>query len=243
MTACFHITSPHPLVASPTRPLIAPAGYCVTSQHAALSLSCRLVVLPLVVLSCQLVVASSSLVVLSFAPPSCSHIVLAGCCIPLLVPLSGCRIASHRPLIVPPSRCLVKSAGCRISSCCSLVAPPSCQLIVLYHCLSLSSRCAPRYPLFLSLRRMAVASPLNAPPSRHLFVLPLVVSLRQLVVAPSSLVVLSLHHPLLLSLCWLVVAFPLLAPSSCPLVKVHRQRHQTLSNNAATIEHNRHRRQ
>jgi len=63
--------------------------------------------------------------------------------------------------------------------------------------------------------------------------LPLVVSSRQLVVAPSSLVVLSLHCPLPLSSCWLVVALHVLAPPSRPLIVVHRRRHQMPSNAAA----------
>ena len=68
-------------------------------------------------------------------------------------------------------------------------------------------------PLVLSSRRLVVASPLDAPPSHRLVVPPLVVSSRQKIVAPSSLVVLSLHHPLVLSWCWLVV----------PLIVVHHR--------------------
>ena len=71
--------------------------------------------------------------------------------------------------------------------------------------------------------------------SCRLVVPPLGVSSRQLVVAPSSLGVLSLHRPLVhsFSLCWLVVALHVLAPPSRPLVVVHRRRHQTPSNAAA----------
>jgi hypothetical protein len=57
------------------------------------------------------------------------------------------------------------------------------------------------------LRKLVVASPLVAPPSRPL------------VVPPSRpLVVLSLHHPLVVSSHRLVVALPLVAPPSCHLL-------------------------
>ena len=75
--ACCHIASPHPLIVPPTHPLVVPAGCCVASRCSALSLSCCLVVPPLAVSSRQLVVASSSLVVLSLHHPlSCPLIVL-----------------------------------------------------------------------------------------------------------------------------------------------------------------------
>jgi hypothetical protein len=60
--------------------------------------------------------------------------------------------------------------------------------------------------------------------TRCLVMPPLVVSLRQLVVMPSSLVVLSLHRPLVLSSCWLVVALPVLVPPSRPLHTIKRSR-------------------
>jgi hypothetical protein len=118
------------------------------------------------------------------APPSSRLIVPAGCriasCRPLiaspfrrLVTPAGCRIASHHPLVAPPSRSLVAPACCRISSPRPLVAPPT-------------------HPLVAS-RRAALSS------SRRHVVPPLVVSSCQLVVASSSLVVLSLHHLLILS--------------------------------------------
>ena len=62
-----------------------------------------------------------------------------------------------------------------------------------------------------------------------------------LVVASSSLVVLSLHRTVVHSSCWLVVALPVLAPPSRPLVIVHCPRHRTPSNAAAAINHHRHR--
>jgi hypothetical protein len=113
---------------------------------------------PLVVSSCQLVVAS--------------------------------RIASRRPLIAPPSRHLDAPAGCRIASCRLLVAPPFRPLVAPAGCCVAS-------------QRAALSS------SRHIVVPPLVISSRQLVVASSSLFVLWLHRPLVLSSCWLVVALPL----------------------------------
>ena len=78
--------------------------------------------------------------------------------------------------------------------------------------------------------------------SRSLVVPPLVVSSCQLIVAPSSLVILSLHCPLVLSSCWLVVALPLIAPPSLPLIVVHCRCHRTPRNappplNAISIVH------
>jgi len=64
---------------------------------------------------------------------------------------------------------------------------------------------------------------------------PLVVSSRQLVVVLSSLVVLSLHRPLVLSSCWRVVALHVLAPPSRPLIVVHRRHHETPLNAAAIL--------
>ena len=55
---------------------------------------------------------------------------------------AGCRIASCRPLIVPPSRHLVAPAGCRIASCRPLVVPPSHSLIAPACC-----RITSPYPL------------------------------------------------------------------------------------------------
>ncbi len=87
-----------------------------------------------------------------------------------------------------------------------------------------------RRPLIVSSHRLVVASPLIAPPSRRLLSPPLLLSCagwllrclllrRPLVVPPSCpLVVLSLHHPLVVSSHRLVVALPLIAlPCSCPL--------------------------
>ena len=95
---------------------------------------------------------------------------------------------------VSSSRCLVVSSSRR------LVVSSSRRLVV-------SSSC-----------RLVVVS------SCHLVVPPLVVSSRQLAVAPLSLVVLSLplHRPLILSSCWLVGALPLLVPPYFPLFAVHR---------------------
>ena len=53
---------------------------------------------------------------------------------------AGCRIASCRTLIVPPSHSLVMPAGCCIASCHPLIAPPSCQLVVPACCRIASPR-------------------------------------------------------------------------------------------------------
>ena len=184
------------------------------------------------------------------APPWCR----------LVVP-AGCRIASCRPLIVPPSRCPLNVLSLR----CPLVIL-SRQLVIALPLTVLSLRQPLVIPsrqlvivaspfLVLSLRPTPPSRPLAAPAgccvasrraallsSHRLVVPPLVVSSRQLVVAPSSLVVLSLHRPLVLSSCWLVVALSVLAPPSRPLVIVHRPRHRTPSNAAAAIKHHRHHR-
>jgi len=179
---------------------------CVTSHHAALSSSrCASWLLhsllssshhTLVNSSHQLVVALP-LLFLSLRRP----LVSSSCCASWL---------SH--CLLPSSRCATLSSTCRAS--------------LMLHRLSLSSCCAPRRPLVLSSRRLVAVLPLNAPPSRRLIVsssrrlvVPsLIVLSHQLVVAPSSLVILSLHRPLVLSSSWLVGALPVFAPPSCPLV-------------------------
>jgi hypothetical protein len=180
---------------------------------------------------------------------------------------AGCRNTSCRPLIAPPSHHLVAPAGCCISSRQPLIMLPSCCLIAPAVALPLAILLL-RHPLVNSSHQLVVASPRlilslhPALPSRplimpagccfasrraalssscRLVVPPLVVSSRQLVVAPSSLVVLSLHRPLVLSSCWLVVvALPVLAPPSRPLVVVHCRHHRAPLNAAAAIEHHRH---
>ena len=180
------------------------------------------------------------------APPSCCLVVPAGCCIasrrPLIEPPShrlvtpaGCCIASCLPCIALPSRRLVVSAGCCIASCRPLVAPPCRQLVVPACCRIASPRplvaphaagccVASRLPT-LSLSRCIIVPPLA----------------RLLVVVPTSLVVLSLHRPLVFSSCWLVVALSFLALPYRPLIVVHCQRHRMPSNAAAAIEHRHHR--
>ncbi len=147
---------------------------------------------PLVILSCQLVVAEP-LVILSL----CRHLVNL----------------SHQLVVASPLLIL--------SLLCPLVIL-SRQLVVTFPLAVLLLR----HPLVNSLHQLVVASPLlvlslrPVPPShplvgpsgcciasqcaalsssRHLVVSPLVVSLRQLVVASSSFVILSLHRPLILS--------------------------------------------
>jgi hypothetical protein len=58
-----------------------------------------------------------------------------------LVVQAGCRLASHCPLILPPSRRLVAPAGCRIASHRPLIAPPSPSLVAPAGC-CVASSCA-----------------------------------------------------------------------------------------------------
>jgi hypothetical protein len=254
-----HLIVP-PLVVLLRQLVVAPSSLVVLSLHRPLVISSCWLVVALHVLappSCPLVIVHrrrhrTPLNAAAISNKSATAAIERRCCIascrPLIVPPSRqlvmpacCYIASPHPLIVLPSRRLVMPAGCCIASCRHLVAPPSCQLVAPACCRIASPRSlvAPRAALPFSLRagwllhRLLMRHPLVISPSRHLIVPPLVVLSRQLVVAPSSLVVLSLHRPLVISLCWLVVALHLLAPPSCPLVIVHRRRHRTPSNAAA----------
>jgi hypothetical protein len=195
------------------------------------------------------------------APPWCCFVMPAGCRIAswLVVP------SLRRPLVVLLRQLVVASPLVVLSLRCPLVVLRR-QLVVALPLIVLSL-C---HPLVNSLLQRVVASPLivlllrPAPPShplvapagccvasrraalsssRRLVVPPLVVSSCQLAVVPSSLAILSLHRPLVLSSCWMVVALPVHAPPpSRPLVVVHRPRHRTPSNAAAATEHHRHRR-
>ena len=148
------------------------------------------------------------------APPWCRLVVPACCCIASCRPLiaapsrhlvavapAGCRIFSCCPLIALPSRRLVTPAGCCIASHRPLIVPPSCQLVtpacfriasprplVTLRAALSSSRRAGWLLRCLSTRHPLVALCLVMPP--------LVVLSRQLVVTPSSLIVLLLHRPL-----------------------------------------------
>ena len=212
---------------------------------------------PGVILSCQLVVASP-LVVLSL---HCLLVVLSR----QLVVASPLTILSLRCPLVVLSRQLVVALPLAVLSLRHPLIKSLHQLVVALPLAVLSLR----HPLINSSRQLVVTLPLlvlllrPAMPSRPLVapagcciasrratlssscrlgVPPLVVSSRQLVVLPSSLVVLSLHRPLVLSSCWLVVALPVLALPSRPLVVVHRRRHRTPSKAAAAIEHHHRRR-
>jgi len=189
---------------------------------------------PGVVLSCQLVVAS----------PLAVH----SLCRPLVVWSRQLVVAS--PLTILSLRCPLDVLSCQL-----VAALPLAILLLRLPLVNLLHQLVVASPLLYLLLRPALPSrPLVAPAgccvacrraalssSRCLVVPPLVVSSRQLVVMPSSLVVFSLHCPLLLSSCWLVVALPVLAPPSCPLVVVQRDaigRRQTLllpSNTTATV--------
>jgi hypothetical protein len=104
-----------------------------------------------------------------------------------------------------------------------LLSSSYCATLLLSHLTGwLLCRLLSHRPLIiLSLRRslfilgwLVVALPLNALPPRPL------------VVPPSCrLIVLSLRSPLLVSLCWLVVVSPLIAPSSCHPLTTPPSRH------------------
>ena len=165
--------------------------------------------------------------------------------------IAFCQLVNASPLLILSllcplvvlSRQLVVPLPLAILSLCHPLVNSLHQLVVASPLLVLSLRPAPPSRPLVAPSGCCVASRCAALLlSRHLVVLPLVVSSRQLVVAPSSLAVLSLHRPLVLSLCWLVVALPVLVPPSRPLVVVHRPCHRTPLNAAAAIKHHRHRR-
>jgi hypothetical protein len=186
-------------------------------------------------LSCQLVV-SSPLVVLSLRHPL---VVL----LRQLVVASPLAILSFRCPRIVLSRQLVVTLPLTVLLLRHPLVNSSCQLVVASSLLVLSLRpTPPSCPLVASAGCCVASRHAALSSSRHLVVPPLVVLSRQLVVMPSSLFVFSLHRPLVLSSCWLVVALPVLAPPSHPLVVVHRPRHSTPPNAAAAIEHHLHRR-
>ena len=170
---------------------------CLMSRH------------PLVISSCQLVI-TLPLVIPSLHPP----LVILLCQLVVTSPLAV--LSLHRPLVV-----LLRQ----------LVVALPLAILSLYHSLINSSRqprCAPRLPLILSLRRLVVASPLDALLSRPLVVLSSHLSLSRqasLLLRHHLLLSSCLHRPLVLLSCWLVVALPVLAPPSRPLVVVHRPHH------------------
>jgi hypothetical protein len=164
-----------------------------------------------------------------------------------LVAPACCCIASPRPLIalllIVLSRQLVDALPLAILLLRHPFINSSRQLVVASLLLVLSLRPAPpSHPLIAPAGCCIASQRTTLSSSCHLVVPPLVDSLHQLVVAPSSLVILSLHRPLVFSSCWLVVALPVLAPPSRPLVIVHCRRHQMLSNAAAAVKCHRHHR-
>ena len=149
---------------------------------------------------------------------------------------STCRASLLSHCLSLSSHCAALSSSCRASWLSHSLLPSShCATLLSTHCtsvlsrrLSSFSRCAQRRPLILSSHQLVVTSPLDVPLSRRLVFLSSCRAASRclvmpLVVAPSSLVVLSLHHPLILSSCWLVVALHVLAPPSRPLVIVHHR--------------------
>ena len=196
---------------------------------------------PGVILSCQLVVASP-LAVLSLCRPL---VVWSR----QLVVASPLAILSLRCPLVVLSRQLVVALPLAILLLCLPLVNLLHQLFVASPLLNLLLHPAPPSRPLVAPAGCSVASRRAALSSSHCLVVPpLVVSSRQLVVMPSSLVVFSLHRPLLLSSCWLVVALPVLASPSCPLVVVqrdaigHRQMlTPSLSSTAATAAVHHHR--
>jgi hypothetical protein len=80
-----------------------------------------------------------------------------------LLPSSRCATLSSNRCTSWLSHCLSPSSRCATLSSTRRVS-------LLSHCLSSSSCCDPRCPLVLLSRRLVVASPLDAPPSRRLVV-------------------------------------------------------------------------
>jgi hypothetical protein len=131
--ACCSITSRRPLIAPPSRLLVAPAGCHIVSwcpivaplSHQLVAPACCRVTSP-----CPLVAPRAAL--------------FSSCCASWLLR----HLLTHRPLVIlsylrAASRCLVMPAGClTIISRCPLVAPPSHPLIVLAGCCVASSPCA-----------------------------------------------------------------------------------------------------
>ena len=156
----------HP--APPSRPLIVPAGCCVASQCAALLLSCRLVVPPLVVSSCQLVVTPSSLVVLLKHRPlvcvACPCAALSSSRrSPSLTPSNAVgRCCRHRTPLPPPPLNAVSIVH-RCHSCNPL--PPSNANTHLLCPLPLSNAdaCRRHPPPLMSISMVASSSPIHSP--------------------------------------------------------------------------------
>ena len=165
---CCHIASPCPLVAPPTCPFVVLTGCCIASQSVALMISRHLVMQPLIVLlhQHQLVVASSSLVVLSCTSLLSFHCAGWLLCCPSLRCLQGVAsplviLLLHHPLVVlffVLVHCLLLS-----SLCTTLLSSRRASL--LSHFLSSPSCCPSPCPLVLSLCRLVVALPLDASPS------------------------------------------------------------------------------
>jgi len=105
-----------------------------------------------------------------------SHSLLSSCHCAALLSTRRASLLLHR--LSSSSHCAALSSSCHASclmhcllpsSRCATLSSTRCASL-LSHCLSSSSHCTPRHPLVLSLRRLVVASPLAAPPSRCLVV-------------------------------------------------------------------------
>jgi hypothetical protein len=178
----------------PSHPLITPAGSCVTSRCTTHSL--LLLRRPLIVLSCQLVLAYP-LVIFSLRRP----LILSSCWLVVVLPLVP---PPTRAFVAPPSHPLFTPADCCITSRRSLDVLPSCPLIAPSDCCVASpcfahlvlSLCHPLASTEYQLNscQLVVALPLVTPPSCLLLRRPLALLLHQLVVA-LPLVVLWLRCP------------------------------------------------
>ena len=166
------------------------------------------------------------------APPSRHLVVPAGCCIvscrPLIVlpSLSTCRTSLLLHHLSSSSHCSALSSSYPASWLLHCLSPFSCcatllstrHTSLLSHRLSSSSCCAPRCPLVLSLCRLVVVSPLDAPSSHRLVLssCPLLLSrhaswlLRHHLLSSSRCTALSSSHRAGWLLCCLSLGFLLI---------------------------------
>jgi hypothetical protein len=100
--------------------------------------------------------------------------------------LSTHRVSLLSHCLSSSSHCATLLLSCRASwlshslspsSCCATLLS-TCHTSLLLHRLSSSSLCAPRSPLVLSLCRLIVALPFDAPPSCRLVILSLLIALK-----------------------------------------------------------------
>ena len=130
--ACCCIASPRPLIALPSRRLVAPAGCRIAScrplvappSHQLVAPACCRITSPHPLVAPRTTLSSSCCVgwllhcLLMCRPlvASLSHRAASHC---LIDPAGCCVIICHRPLIVPPSRPLIMLTGCCIACPCA----------------------------------------------------------------------------------------------------------------------------